>query len=277
MANKLIGDLTLRSDFDETCQIPVDDGIQTWRTTGQQIYDFIQRTYSAKSADYVILDDDGIEVVNMTTSSSDKTVTLPDAVDNPHRILTIKKADSGSGIVTVARAGSDTIDGATSFILKAQYDAIRLISTSGGWAILGLYSNRIYTGTWTPAVKLDSTSQTLGASYANYQVVGNVCHFTLWYRLSATSGTGSLNVSLPFTAKTVSNGLWVCHGSQQHHADDKSYLAIGFISSAGTTIAVSTTRSGNGTTAQLTSITNSNIGAAGSNCQLTLSGQYEIF
>lgn len=41
MANKKITDLTLRSDFDETCNLPVDDTAQTWRTTGQQVKDFI--------------------------------------------------------------------------------------------------------------------------------------------------------------------------------------------------------------------------------------------
>lgn len=41
MAQKKITDLTLRSDFDATCNIPVDDSSQTWRTTGQQVLDFI--------------------------------------------------------------------------------------------------------------------------------------------------------------------------------------------------------------------------------------------
>lgn len=44
MAQKKITDLTLRSDFDATCNIPVDDTVQTWRTTGQQVMDFVQAT-----------------------------------------------------------------------------------------------------------------------------------------------------------------------------------------------------------------------------------------
>lgn len=42
MAQKKITDLTLRSDFDETVNLPGDDTSQTWRVTGQQILDFIQ-------------------------------------------------------------------------------------------------------------------------------------------------------------------------------------------------------------------------------------------
>lgn len=41
MAQKKISDLTLRSDFDATCQLPVDDASQSWRVTGAQIKAFI--------------------------------------------------------------------------------------------------------------------------------------------------------------------------------------------------------------------------------------------
>lgn len=42
MAQKKITDLQLRSDFDETCNVPLDDAVQTWRTTGQQMLDFFK-------------------------------------------------------------------------------------------------------------------------------------------------------------------------------------------------------------------------------------------
>ena len=45
MAQKKITDLTLRSDFDATCNIPVDDTSQTWRATGQQIADFVEESF----------------------------------------------------------------------------------------------------------------------------------------------------------------------------------------------------------------------------------------
>jgi hypothetical protein len=41
MATKTITDLQLRDDFDATCNIPVEDGVQTYRATGQQVLDFI--------------------------------------------------------------------------------------------------------------------------------------------------------------------------------------------------------------------------------------------
>lgn len=41
MAQKKITDLSLRSSFDATCNIPVDDTTQTTRVTGQQVSDFL--------------------------------------------------------------------------------------------------------------------------------------------------------------------------------------------------------------------------------------------
>ncbi len=50
MANKKITDLTLRSGFDETCNIPVHDASQTWRSTGAQLIAWV---YGAGGATYL--------------------------------------------------------------------------------------------------------------------------------------------------------------------------------------------------------------------------------
>ncbi len=42
MAQKKITDLQLRSAFDGTCNVPVDDASQTWRTTGEQLRDYVR-------------------------------------------------------------------------------------------------------------------------------------------------------------------------------------------------------------------------------------------
>jgi hypothetical protein len=42
MPTKRITELQLRSDFDATCLIPVDDSTQSFRCSGQQVYDFIK-------------------------------------------------------------------------------------------------------------------------------------------------------------------------------------------------------------------------------------------
>lgn len=42
MAQKKITDLTLRDDFDASCNMPTDDASQTWRVTGEQMKDFFK-------------------------------------------------------------------------------------------------------------------------------------------------------------------------------------------------------------------------------------------
>jgi hypothetical protein len=93
----------------------------------------------AKSANYTITDTDGFDTILVTTSSSTITITLPAAANNTGRELTIKKADSGSGKITITRAGSDTIDGYTTTDIgdgaANQYSYLSLISDGTNWYV----------------------------------------------------------------------------------------------------------------------------------------------
>lgn len=83
-----------------------------------------QTNYTALTSDSVIL------------ASGASTITLFDCGSNVGRWLDIKKTDSSNSI-TVARAGSDTIDGATSFTLDVQYQSITLVCTGADvWSII---------------------------------------------------------------------------------------------------------------------------------------------
>lgn len=67
------------------------------------------------------------------------TITLPVAgSQNGSRILIVKKVDNSVNAVTVSRAGSDTIDGATTVPLAAQYDSTVLgdDEAGGSWHVL---------------------------------------------------------------------------------------------------------------------------------------------
>jgi len=73
-----------------------------------------------------------------TGSSADYTVNLP-ASTGLGRLLTIAKMDAGTKHVVIARAGTDTIQGATSKTLTAQYDYIQLVDSAAGvWAVHGV-------------------------------------------------------------------------------------------------------------------------------------------
>lgn len=62
------------------------------------------------------------------------TVTLPLAANNKGTAFFIKNI--GVGAVTIARSGSDLIDGGTGASLPDQYDVMLLVSDGTGWWIL---------------------------------------------------------------------------------------------------------------------------------------------
>jgi hypothetical protein len=66
-----------------------------------------------------------------TSGAGGITVTLP-AANLAGQIIRIVKVDAGVGALTVSRAGSDTINGATSISLASQYDKCELISDGNG-------------------------------------------------------------------------------------------------------------------------------------------------
>lgn len=77
--------------------------------------------YTVGANDYVILATPGI--------GNAQTITLPAANALRGRVVTVVKADGTTGTVSVARAGADTIEGATSVNLAAvQYNKVTLVS-----------------------------------------------------------------------------------------------------------------------------------------------------
>ena len=63
-------------------------------------------------------------------------MTLYLAASNGGKTLTIKKTDSSANAVSILRAGSETIDGATSSILYHQNESVTLISDNSNWMII---------------------------------------------------------------------------------------------------------------------------------------------
>ncbi len=91
---------------------------------------------TTKTANYTIASSDDIVLGNTNAI----TFTLPSASSNAGKMLIIGKAGSDTNAITVARGGSDTIDGATSFTLYAQWDTVTLVSDgSATWYVRSHY------------------------------------------------------------------------------------------------------------------------------------------
>lgn len=78
------------------------------------------------SAAYTAALDDHLILANVTGSGF--TITLPPAATAKGLHLTLKRIDNVGGAVTISPSGSDTIEGATSRSLSAQFASVSLIS-----------------------------------------------------------------------------------------------------------------------------------------------------
>lgn len=95
-------------------------------------------------ADYTMTVNDSVVVV--TASGADRTVYLPDAALITGRQYTIKRANADGPPdyrVIVDGDGGDLIDGAASYALDNQYDAITVVSDGTNWWIIWDYKGLV--------------------------------------------------------------------------------------------------------------------------------------
>lgn len=128
---------------------------QWWDTTLKQIETSVQRIELALAAAGIALDDVGVlpafgtRTVTTTTTlvSSDHlvlvdatagavTIELPPAASKEGFQIAVKKIDSSVNAVTVDGSASETIDGATTKALSAQYDSVTVASDGTEWWVI---------------------------------------------------------------------------------------------------------------------------------------------
>lgn len=95
------------------------------------------RTATAAAAYTVLVTDDYVACTGTATTA--QTITLPSAATAGAGAVYTIKDEAGSAAthnITVARAGSNTIDGATSVTISTNYGTCRVISTGTNWAVI---------------------------------------------------------------------------------------------------------------------------------------------
>lgn len=149
-------------------------------------------TYTASTLDNLILAD---------TTSAAFTVTLPAASANKGKTLKIQKSSSDLNYVTIARAGSDTINGATSTLLNVQYEEVELVSDgTSNWYITCRRTPQqwtSYTPTWTSTGTAPSVGN--GTITGMYRKEGDSLHVRIALTSGTTTayGTGNYKFSIP--------------------------------------------------------------------------------
>jgi hypothetical protein len=87
-----------------------------------------------KTSSYTIVGTD--VVIFADAAGGNVTITLPAAASFSGYNFYVKRIDSSANTCSVARGGSDLIDGQTSFSLDTQYFAVRIISNGSNWYII---------------------------------------------------------------------------------------------------------------------------------------------
>lgn len=115
---------------------PIYESTETYGMKGwfQSIYRAIKRrtAIASQTASYTVAEN--VFHIRMDATGGARTVTLPPALNREGRQILVTKTDASANAVTVAAAGSDTIEGAASVALAAQWDKAWLISNgNNGW------------------------------------------------------------------------------------------------------------------------------------------------
>jgi len=115
---------------------PVYESKETYGMKGwfQSIYRAIKRRTAivTQTAAYTVADN--VFHVREDATGGARTVTLPAALTREGRQILVTKIDASGNAVTVAAAGSDTIQGAATVALAAQWSKALVISNgNNGW------------------------------------------------------------------------------------------------------------------------------------------------
>lgn len=191
----------------------------------------------ATSSNYTITETDGYEHFDITTGASVITVTLPAASVSAGRRISIKKVDSGNGRLSIARAGSDTIEGLTSYTHKLQWEGSTLYSDGTGWRFESSHQQTIdttYTATFngsggtsaaqdiyitrsgsvvtvrmSPATATTGTSSTTFTTTAVIPTWARPSHDTILPWVGVRLGSGPVLQATPGAVSVTSSGTLV--------------------------------------------------------------------
>jgi hypothetical protein len=89
------------------------------------------------SSDYTVLSSDRGQTISVNASGASRTITLLAAATAGDGFeITIRKSDSSTNTVTIDGNSSETIDGATTYVLRLQYNCVTLRCDGSNWFIV---------------------------------------------------------------------------------------------------------------------------------------------
>lgn len=144
---------------------------------------------SVSSANYVVLDNDGYDVILVSTANSNRTITLPTAADNAGRKLSIKKTDTGTGSVIIDGEGVETVEGDATQTIFKQFGSAILTCDGSAWYLI---EQIMEFGTYTPSAPTPVTNiAALVAQPFHFSRIGKVVHCTGRIDVDPTTGSNT--------------------------------------------------------------------------------------
>lgn len=114
----------------ELAKLALENRIATYLVDGSVMsaqYRTVTTTGNVVSGDYLI-------VANAAGGAI--TMTLPPAALVPGRIYTFKRINSGANAVVIDPSGVETIDGAATYTLSAQWNSVTIMNNGIAWFII---------------------------------------------------------------------------------------------------------------------------------------------
>ena len=129
------GDLYYRDGTGNFVRLAAGTNGQTLRlASGLPAWNDATLATASKTSNYTITGSDVVIFANAT--SGNVTVTLPTAASFGGYRFYVKRTDGSGNTCSIARSGSDTIDGQTSVSLDTQYTSLTIISDGSAWYII---------------------------------------------------------------------------------------------------------------------------------------------
>ena len=108
--------------------LTVSGGLPSWGANS------VVMATATKTTNYTVTTSDTVILADATAGNV--TITLPSASSASGYRFFVKRIDGSANSVSIARAGSDTIDGSISLNITVQYVSITLISNGSNWFIV---------------------------------------------------------------------------------------------------------------------------------------------
>lgn len=163
------------------------------------------------------------KLLDVAPASANATITLPAAAGYLGRTLSVK-LNSATYTCTITPNGAETIDGATSYLLEAQYDFVTLLAVTGGWFVLAVQGTRSVIPVGTGMDYWGSGSAPSGWLFCFGQAVSRTTYARLFAVLGTTYGVGdgSTTFNLPDKRGRVTAGKDDMGGSSANRLTDQS-------------------------------------------------------